>query len=46
MTSDSSEESQKAAVSWLKWDNLGTTVGVDNANPPVTNIELLTSDEC
>ena len=45
MTSDSSEESQKAAVSWLKWDNLGTTVGVDNANPPVTNIELLTSDE-
>ena len=45
MTSDSSEEGQKAAVSWLKWDNLGTTVGVDNANPPVTNIELLTSDE-
>ena len=45
MTSDSSEESQKAAVSWLKWDHLGTTVGVDNANPPVTNIELLTSDE-
>ena len=45
MTSDSSEESKKAAASWLKWDNLGTTVGVDNANPPVTNIELLTSDE-
>ena len=45
MTSDSPEESQKAAVSWLKWDNLGTTGGVDNANYPVTNIELLTSDE-
>jgi proline iminopeptidase len=45
ITSDSPEESKKAAVSWLKWDNLGTTVGFDNANPPVNNIELLTSDE-
>ena len=45
MTNDSPEESKKAAASWLKWDNLGTTVGFDNANPPVNNIELLTSDE-
>ena len=45
MTGDSSEKSRKAAVSWLKWDNLGATVGVDNANPPATSIKLLTSDE-
>jgi proline iminopeptidase len=45
MTGDSSEESQKAAVSWLKWDALGATVGANNANPPATSIELLTSDE-
>ena len=45
MTGDSPEKSRKAAVSWLKWDNLGATVGVDNANPPATSIELLTSDE-
>jgi hypothetical protein len=35
----------KAAASWLKWDGLGATVGADNANPPATSIELLTSDE-
>jgi hypothetical protein len=29
----------------LKWDGLGGTVGADNANPPATSIELLTSDE-
>jgi proline iminopeptidase len=45
MTGDSPEKSRKAAVSWLKWDNLGATVGVDNANAPATSIELLTSDE-
>jgi proline iminopeptidase len=45
MTSNSPEESQKAAVSWLKWDNLGSTVGIDNANLSVNNIQLLTSDE-
>ena len=42
---ESPDESQKAAVSWLNWDNLGATVGVDNDNPPATSIELLTSDE-
>jgi proline iminopeptidase len=45
MTGDSSEESQKAAESWLKWDGLGATVGANNANPPATSIELLTSNE-
>ena len=45
MTGDSPEKSRKAAVSWLKWDGLGGTVGADNANPPATSIELLTSDE-
>ena len=45
MTGDSPEKSRKAAVSWLKWDNLGATVGVDNDNPSATSIELLTSDE-
>ena len=45
MTGESLDESQKAAVSWLKWDNLGATVGVDNDNPSTTSIELLTSDE-
>ena len=45
MTGDSPEKSQKAALSWLKWDNLGATVRVDNANAPATSIELLTSDE-
>ncbi len=45
MTGDSPEKSQKAAVSWLKWDALGATVGADNANPPATSIELLTSNE-
>ena len=45
MTGESLDESQKAAVSWLKWDNLGATVGVDNDNPSATSIELLTSDE-
>jgi proline iminopeptidase len=45
MTGDSPEESQKAAVSWLKWDGLGATVGADNAYPPATSSELLTSDE-
>ena len=29
----------------MKWDGLGGTVGADNANPPATSIELLTSDE-
>ena len=45
MTGDSPEESQKAAVSWLKWDGLGATVGADNAYPPATSSELLTSNE-
>ena len=45
MTGESLDESQKAAVSWLKWDNLGATVGVDNDNPSTNSIELLTSDE-
>ena len=45
MTGDSPEESRKAAESWLAWDGLGATVGVDNANPPATSIELLTSNE-
>ena len=45
MTGDSPEKSRKAAVSWLKWDGLGGTVGADNANSPATSIELLTSDE-
>lgn len=45
MTGDSPEKSRKAAVSWLKWDGLGGTVGADNANSPANSIELLTSDE-
>jgi proline iminopeptidase len=45
MTGDNPEKSRKAAVSWLKWDGLGATVGADNANPPATSIELLTSNE-
>ena len=45
MTGDSPEESRKAAESWLAWDGLGATVGVDNANPSATSIELLTSNE-
>jgi proline iminopeptidase len=45
MTGGSPEKSRKAAVSWLKWDNLGATVDFDNTNPPGTSIELLTSDQ-
>jgi len=45
MTGNSPEKSRKAAVSWLKWDNLGATVAIDNPNPPATSNELLTSDE-
>ena len=55
MTCHSPEKRQKAAISWLKWDSLGASVGIDNANSPAkgnhgepnpaASNEFLTSDE-
>ena len=55
MTCHSPKKRQKAAISWLKWDSLGASVGIDNANSPAkgnhgepnpaASNEFLTSDE-
>ena len=55
MTCDIPEKRQEAAISWLKWDSLGASVGIDNPSSPATSMhgkknsttsdQLLTSDE-